>query len=73
MAVTVVSPIELVRTRVQSAEGRQGLRHVVEGVVGRVGVDGFGSLWRGLPLMLWRDLPFSGMLPTGMSYWYRPV
>lgn len=67
MAVTAVSPIELVRTRMQAAAGGSTTNHMVEtfrGIKEMVGTHGYTSLWRGLTLTLWRDVPFSGL------YWW---
>ena len=55
---TVVSPIELMRTRMQA---EQSLR--AEGMIGGASAlvrrEGWSSLWRGLGASLWRDVPFS--------------
>ncbi|KJZ71594.1 hypothetical protein HIM_08988 [Hirsutella minnesotensis 3608] len=67
LAATAVGPIELVRTRMQAASGTTTSNHLVEtfkGVREMVGVHGYTSLWRGLSLTLWRDVPFSGL------YWW---
>ena len=65
-AAIVVSPIEMFRTRMQAATGRgtgvfaetlAGLRQMVK-------IQGTTSLWRGLTLTMWRDVPFSGI------YWW---
>ncbi|KAM5361934.1 hypothetical protein ACJZ2D_012810 [Fusarium nematophilum] len=67
LAATAVSPIELVRTRMQAASGTSTTNHLVEtfeGVKEMVGTHGYTSLWRGLTLTLWRDVPFSGL------YWW---
>ncbi|GJN79796.1 hypothetical protein PLIIFM63780_003315 [Purpureocillium lilacinum] len=66
-AATAVSPIELVRTRMQAASGVGTTNHLVEafnGIREMVGAHGYTSLWRGLTLTLWRDVPFSGI------YWW---
>ncbi|UNI23139.1 Carrier protein, mitochondrial [Purpureocillium takamizusanense] len=66
-AATSVSPIELVRTRMQAASSVGTTNHLVEafnGIREMVGVHGYTSLWRGLTLTLWRDVPFSGI------YWW---
>ncbi|KAI8866389.1 mitochondrial carrier [Ramicandelaber brevisporus] len=63
-AVTVVSPLELIRTRMQAAAAHD-LRAVVAGIAKMVKNDGFGSLWRGLAPSLWRDVPFSAIYWTG--------
>lgn len=66
LAATAVSPIELVRTRMQAASGKSGsvLSETFAGVREMVGAHGYASLWRGLSLTLWRDVPFSGI------YWW---
>ncbi|KAF4985556.1 hypothetical protein FDECE_16475 [Fusarium decemcellulare] len=67
LAATAVGPIELVRTRMQAASGTSTTNHLVEtfqGVKEMVGTHGYTSLWRGLTLTLWRDVPFSGL------YWW---
>lgn len=67
LAVTAVSPLELVRTRMQAASGTTTTNHLTEtfkGIKEMVGSQGYTSLWRGLTLTLWRDVPFSGL------YWW---
>lgn len=66
LAATAVSPIELVRTRMQAASGKSGsvLGETFNGVREMVAAHGYTSLWRGLTLTLWRDVPFSGL------YWW---
>ncbi|CAG8563267.1 3019_t:CDS:2 [Paraglomus brasilianum] len=64
-AATVISPIELLRTRMQSAEGTNGIVGVLNGINKMVRSDGLSSLWRGLGPTLWRDVPFSAIYWTG--------
>ena len=67
LAAAAVSPIELFRTRLQASAGSSGGRHVANttrGIRDMVAAHGYRSLWRGLSLTLWRDVPFSGM------YWW---
>lgn len=65
-AAAVVSPIEMLRTRMQAASGNtRGLFiGTVNGLKDMVKVQGPTSLWRGLTLTMWRDVPFSGL------YWW---
>ncbi|XP_053605669.1 probable mitochondrial glutathione transporter SLC25A40 isoform X1 [Plodia interpunctella] len=61
-AVTIVSPLELIRTKMQSkkltyAEITSALRDVVK-------YEGYRGLFRGLGSTLLRDVPFSGMYWT---------
>lgn len=67
LAATAVGPIELFRTRMQAASGASTTNHLTEtlkGVREMVAAHGYVSLWRGLTLTLWRDVPFSGL------YWW---
>ncbi|RDA93249.1 hypothetical protein CP533_6481 [Ophiocordyceps camponoti-saundersi (nom. inval.)] len=67
LAATAVGPVELIRTRMQAASGVSTSNHLTEtfqGVKHMVGIHGYSSLWRGLSLTLWRDVPFSGL------YWW---
>ncbi|KAK3990902.1 putative solute carrier [Cladorrhinum sp. PSN332] len=67
LAATAVSPIELFRTRLQAAQGGTSSEHLADtlrGVKNMVHQHGYRSLWRGITLTLWRDVPFSGM------YWW---
>ncbi len=63
MAVTTVSPFELVRTKVQSEKVQyQQLFRIVRTSLSE---EGPRVLWRGLLPTLWRDIPFS------MIYWFN--
>jgi solute carrier family 25, member 39/40 len=67
LAATAVSPIELFRTRLQATSGSSTTGHLAStfrGIQEMVSAQGYRSLWRGLTLTLWRDVPFSGM------YWW---
>lgn len=67
LAATAVGPIELFRTRLQASHGESAAGHVKDTFVSikdMVATHGYRSLWRGLTLTLWRDVPFSGM------YWW---
>ncbi|KAI9760820.1 MAG: hypothetical protein M4579_001450 [Chaenotheca gracillima] len=72
-AATAISPIEMFRTRLQASStgGRLekgGARilfvDTLKGLNDMVRSEGITSLWRGLVLTLWRDVPFSAI------YWF---
>jgi len=54
----VISPIELVRTKIQSEQ--LTYKQVLTAVTSTVERGGLLSLWRGLGATLLRDAPFSG-------------
>lgn len=67
---TVISPMELLRTRLQSAthQGKnasESFREVTQGIRDMVRTNGVRTLWRGLSLTLWRDVPFSAVYWLG--------
>jgi solute carrier family 25, member 39/40 len=67
VAAMVVSPIEMFRTRMQASTSTSSTGHLADtarGVREMVQISGYTSLWRGLTLTLWRDVPFSGI------YWW---
>lgn len=59
--VSVFSPIELLRTRLQSLPPSSTFQQVTRSTLDVVRTDGIWSLWRGLPATLWRDVPFSAI------------
>ena len=67
-AAAVISPIEMFRTRMQAAPaGTSGMgvfKETLSGLKKLVQAQGYTSLWRGLTLTMWRDVPFSGI------YWW---
>jgi solute carrier family 25, member 39/40 len=69
-AVAVISPIELFRTRLQAYNLSQTSSYstVLNGISTLVREQGLRSLWRGLELTLWRDVPFSGIYWTGYEF-----
>ncbi|KAH8899446.1 mitochondrial carrier [Thozetella sp. PMI_491] len=68
MAAVAVGPIELFRTRLQASHGESAAGHLKDtfrSIGDMVAVNGYRSLWRGLTLTMWRDVPFSGMYWLG--------
>lgn len=70
-AASVISPIEMFRTRMQavtttskSLHSRSVFSETLSGLGKMVQSQGYSSLWRGLTLTMWRDVPFSGF------YWW---
>lgn len=63
-AAAVISPIEMFRTRMQATSGSNVFRKTLVGLTDLVKAQGYTSLWRGLTLTMWRDVPFSGL------YWW---
>ena len=66
-AASVISPIEMFRTRMQAATSGSGtgvFAETLRGLQQMVRSQGYTSLWRGLTLTMWRDVPFSGI------YWW---
>ncbi|KAF2176345.1 mitochondrial carrier [Zopfia rhizophila CBS 207.26] len=68
LAAIAVSPIEMFRTRMQAANHTNTaaghFRETMDGLREMVASQGVRSLWRGLTLTLWRDVPFSAI------YWW---
>ena len=67
VAVIAISPIELIRTKMQSRLG-YSYREVWSVVHTAVQKNGVLSLWRGLSPMLLRDVPFSIIYWVGYEY-----
>ncbi|KAF8807462.1 mitochondrial carrier [Phlegmacium glaucopus] len=72
---TMVSPLELIRTNLQSTppspENPHTLRSVLSSVRTLVQKNGFQFMWRGLGPTLWRDVPFSGFYWASYETWKR--
>lgn len=70
---TLMSPLELVRTNLQSTpkswDNPHTLRSVLGSVRALVHTQGVRSLWRGLGPTLWRDVPFSGIYWASYEGW----
>ncbi|KAF3004969.1 hypothetical protein E8E13_008041 [Curvularia kusanoi] len=68
LAAMAVSPIEMFRTRMQAANhtatAAGHFRETLDGLKDMVRSQGVSSLYRGLTLTLWRDVPFSAI------YWW---
>ncbi|KXJ28349.1 solute carrier family 25 member 40 [Exaiptasia diaphana] len=67
ISVTIISPIEMIRTKLQS---RSGYKYKELGSVIRTAIQqgGVFSLWQGLGPTLLRDLPFSAIYWTGYEF-----
>ncbi|KAH8680107.1 mitochondrial carrier domain-containing protein [Tricladium varicosporioides] len=66
LAATAVGPIEMFRTRMQASTSTGGshFAETMKSMGEMVASHGYSSMWRGLTLTLWRDVPFSGI------YWW---
>ncbi|XP_066999231.1 mitochondrial glutathione transporter SLC25A40 isoform X4 [Anabrus simplex] len=58
-AVTLVSPLELIRTKMQSK--KVSYEEILQAIRNMLHHQGVGGLWRGLGSTLLRDVPFSGI------------
>lgn len=72
LAAIAVSPIEMFRTRMQAAHHTNTaaghFRETMDGLQEMVASQGIRSLWRGLTLTLWRDVPFSAIYWWGYEF-----
>lgn len=70
IAALAVNPIEILRTRMQATSTREKgvLRATMGGLRDMVANEGYHTLWRGLTLTLWRDVPFSALYWWGYEY-----
>ena len=72
---SIASPLELLRTNLQSTpsspDNPHTLRSVLTSFRNLVRNKGSLSLWRGLGPTLWRDVPFSGFYWAGYETWKR--
>ncbi|KAM7245476.1 hypothetical protein CapIbe_004002 [Capra ibex] len=66
-AVTVISPLELIRTKMQSK--KFSYEELLRFVSKKVSEDGWISLWRGWAPTILRDVPSSVSMPLQMSTW----
>ncbi|SCV70396.1 BQ2448_1790 [Microbotryum intermedium] len=67
----LTSPLELVRTRLQSTSESTSIRSIISTL--RAEGGGLSSAWRGLPPTLWRDVPFSAIYWAGYEAIKRSV
>lgn len=70
---TIASPLELLRTTLQSTPLHPSKPHTYASVLASardlVQTKGLVSLWRGLIPTLWRDVPFSGIYWASYEAW----
>ena len=70
---SLLSPLELVRTNLQSTPKSPDQPHTLSSVLGSIRTvvrqQGILFLWRGLGPTLWRDVPFSGIYWAGYEAW----
>jgi solute carrier family 25 protein 39/40 len=72
---SLASPLELIRTNLQSTplspENPHTLRSVLSSIRTLIQTNGFQVMWRGLGPTLWRDVPFSGFYWASYEKWKR--
>eukprot|EP00042_Codosiga_hollandica_P036462 m.279004 g.279004 ORF g.279004 m.279004 type:complete len:216 (-) comp54893_c3_seq25:116-763(-) len=68
IVVTVVAPLEMVRTKMQATHAAFTYKDLLGRVEIAFASDGYRSLFRGLGATLLRDVPFSGIYWSGYEY-----
>lgn len=72
---TIASPLELIRTNLQSTPLSPGTPRTLRSVLASIRVlvrsQGVFSMWRGLGATLWRDTTFSGLYWASYEAWKR--
>jgi solute carrier family 25 protein 39/40 len=71
LAAIAVSPIEMFRTRMQASNSMTSAGHfrdTMQGMREMIQTNGLRSMWTGLSLTLWRDVPFSAIYWWGYEY-----
>jgi len=72
IAAIAVGPIEMFRTRMQATHNTPGKSgnfvETLQGLKEMTNQKGYRSLWTGLTLTLWRDVPFSALYWWGYEY-----
>ncbi|KAF8843972.1 mitochondrial carrier [Paxillus ammoniavirescens] len=72
---SLLSPLELIRTNLQSTPKSPDQPHTLSSVLRSIRMvvreQGIVFLWRGLGPTLWRDVPFSGIYWAGYESWKR--
>jgi solute carrier family 25 protein 39/40 len=70
---TIASPLELLRTTLQSTPPNPNVPHTLSSVLNSTRIlaktQGLTALWRGLTPTLWRDVPFSGIYWANYETW----
>lgn len=75
LAATTVAPLELIKTRIQAVpsgstpkSSSQVFKMVVQNSLDELKSKGVSSIFKGLGLTLWRDVPFSGIYWSTYEY-----
>jgi solute carrier family 25 protein 39/40 len=70
---SLASPLELIRTNLQSTPLSPDTPHTLRSVLTSIRIlvqhNGFSVMWRGLGPTLWRDVPFSGIYWASYEAW----